>query len=154
MFISKVLIHLCVIIHYIVKGNVFVFRSKEEILRSHVKFMVKKTFKNYERKINSPFLNYSDLESMLLPEYNGKQKMDETYTRKYQKHASCCYNYKLVCVDVKFSKPFKSYFNEYDVCNFINSITEESKYCSDAMEKHFSKEPVINKKDDGEFEKS
>ena len=142
------------IIHYIVKGNVFVFRSKEEILRSHVKFMVNKTFKNYERKINSPFMNYSDLESILVPEFNGKQKPDETYTRKYQKHTACCYNYKLVCVDVKFSKPFKSYLDEYNVCNFINSTTEESKYCSDAMEKHFSKEPVINKKDDGEFEKS
>ena len=29
-------------------------------------------FKNYERKIKSPFIIYADLESVLVPEDNGK----------------------------------------------------------------------------------
>ena len=30
------------------------------------------------------------------------------YTNKYQKHIVCSYGYKLICVDDKFSKPFKT----------------------------------------------
>ena len=36
------------------------------------------------------------------------QKPDESYTKKYQKHAACSYSYKLVYTDDKF-KNFKSY---------------------------------------------
>ena len=51
----------------------------------------------------------------------------------YQKHVACSYGYKLVCVDDKCSEPFKSYLGEDAVYNFISSVTEESKYCSDVM---------------------
>ena len=40
---------------------------------------------------------------------------------------ACSYGYELVCVDNKFSKPFKSYYGEDAVWNFINSMIEESK---------------------------
>ena len=43
-----------------------------------------------------------------MPEDNGKQNSEESYTNKYQKHIACSYGYKLVCVDDKFSKPFKT----------------------------------------------
>ena len=43
------------------------------------------------------------------------------------------YVYKLVCVDDKFSKPFKSYLGEDAAHNFI--LIEENKYCSDVVEK-------------------
>ena len=33
----------------------------------------------------------------------------EIYLRKYQKHVAGSYGYKLVCVDNKFCKPFKSH---------------------------------------------
>ena len=52
-------------------------------------------------------LNLADFESILVPEDNGKQNLNESYTNKYQKHVACSYGYKLVCVDDKFSKPFK-----------------------------------------------
>ena len=39
--------------------------------------------KNYENKINSPFMIYVDFESILLQEDNGKQNPDEFYTKKY-----------------------------------------------------------------------
>ena len=95
---------------------------------------------------------YVDFESILVPDDNGKQNnLDESYTNKYQKHVACSYGYKLVCVDDKFSKPFKSYSGEDSVNNFINCTVEESKCCSDVIKKHFNKELVMTKKDVVDF---
>ena len=40
-------------------------------------------FKKLERKIISPFMIYADSESILVPEDNGKQNPNESYTNKY-----------------------------------------------------------------------
>ena len=53
-------------------------------------------FKNFERKIESPFMIYADFESILVPEDNGKQNPNESYTNKYQKHVACTYDYKII----------------------------------------------------------
>ena len=50
-------------------------------------------FKNFQRKLKSPFMIYADFESILLLENNGKQNPNESYTNKYQKHAACSYGY-------------------------------------------------------------
>ena len=50
-----------------------------------------------------------------------------------KKHVACSYGYKLVCVDDKSSKSFKSYLGKDAVYNFISSMIEESKYYSDVM---------------------
>ena len=42
-------------------------------------------FKNYERKIKSPFINYADFESILVPENNWNQNPEKSHTNKYQK---------------------------------------------------------------------
>ena len=97
---------------------------------------------------------YAAIESILVPEDNGKLNPNESYTNKYQKHVSRSYGYKLVCVDDKFSKPFKSYLGENAVYSFISSMIEESKHCSDVMKKHFHKELVMTKKDNEDFENS
>ena len=88
-------------------------------------------FKNYERKIKLQFMIYADFGTILVTEDNGKQKqnLDDSYTKKYKKHVSCNYDYKLVCVDDKFRELFKSYLGEDAVYNFINSMIKESKYC-------------------------
>ena len=67
--------------------------STEEILKSHSKdcfrinakqriIMSKKDeyvrFKNYERKIKSPFIIYADFESILVLENNRKQNPEES----------------------------------------------------------------------------
>ena len=90
---------------------------------------------------------YADFESIQVPEDNGKQNANELYTNKYEKHVARSYGYKLVCVNDKFSKPFKSYLDEDVVYNFISSMIGESKYCSDVMKNHFNKEPVMTKED-------
>ena len=79
-------------------------------------------FRNYERKIKSALMIYADLERILLPEDNVKKNPDEPYRNKYQKHVPCTHCYKLVCVDDKLSKPFKSYLGKADVYNFNNSV--------------------------------
>ena len=96
-------------------------------------------FKNYDRKIKSPFIIYADCESILVPEDNGKQNPEEPYTNKYQKHIACSYGYKLVCVDDKFSKPFKTYLGEDAVYNFIDTMIEESKCCREVIKKYLTK---------------
>ena len=52
-------------------------------------------FKNYERKIKSPFTIFAEVQSILKPEDNGKQNPKESYTNKYQKHIACGYGYLL-----------------------------------------------------------
>ena len=85
------------------------------------------TFKNYEGKIKQPFMIDADLENILLPEDSGKQNSEEPWGNKCQKHISCSYGYKLVCVDHKFSKPFRSYLGKYVVYNLIESRLSPSK---------------------------
>ena len=63
---------------------------------------------------------------MLVLEDNGKQNSKESYTNKYQKHIACSYGYKVICVDDKFSKPFKTYLSEDALENFINNMIERS----------------------------
>ena len=126
----------------------------EEILKRHIKDwfkingkqtikMSKKgeyvKFKNFERKIKSPFIIYADFESILQPEDNGKQNPNESYTNKHQKHFACSYGYILVCVDDKVSKNFKWHLGEDSVYNIISSMFEESKYCSDVMKNNLTK---------------
>ena len=110
--------------------------------------------KNFGRKIKSPFTIYAGFESILVPEDNRKQNPNESYTNKYQKNVACSYGYKLVCDDDKFRKPLKTYLDKDAVYNFINSMIEESKYCSNVMKKHFNKELVMTKKDNRDFENS
>ena len=67
-------------------------------------------FKNFERKVKSPFMIYVDFESIVAPEDNRRQNLGESYTSKHQKHVACSYGYKLVYIDDKFSKSFKLYY--------------------------------------------
>ena len=63
-----------------------------------------------------------------MPEDNGMQNPEESYTSNYKKHIACSYGYKLVCVDDKLSKLVKTYLGKDTVYNFINSMIEENKY--------------------------
>ena len=97
---------------------------------------------------------YVDFESILVPEDKEKQNPNESYTNKYKKYVACSYGYKVVCVDDKLSKPFKSCLGDDAVYNFISSMIKESKHCSDVMKKHFNKELVMTKEDNVDFKNS
>ena len=90
-------------------------------------------------KKKSPLMIYADFENILVAEDNGKQNLNESHTNKYQKHVACSYGYKLVCVDDKFIKPFKTCLGKDAVYNFINSMIEESKCCSYVMKNILTK---------------
>ena len=94
-------------------------------------------FKNNQRKVKSLFIIYAEFESILVQENKGMQNPEESYTNKYQKYFAGSYGSKLVCVDDKFSKTFKTYLGKDAVYSFINSMIEESKYCSEVMKKTF-----------------
>ena len=88
-------------------------------------------FKNYERKIKSSFIIYADFENILVPEDNGKQIPQNSYTNKYQKYIPFSYGYKLVCADdYEFIKPFKKNLEKGNIYSFRNNMIKESKYCS------------------------
>ena len=40
-------------------------------------------FRNYERKVKSPFIIYLDIESILVPENNRKQNPEDSYTMEF-----------------------------------------------------------------------
>ena len=140
----------------------------EEILKRHIKDCFKINgkqiiimnkngeyvkFKNYESKIKLPIIIYADFESISVSKNKGQQHPEESYTNKYQKHIACRYGYKLVCVDYKFSKPFKSYLGEDAVYNFMLNMIEK-KYYSDVIKKHFNKELVMTKEHCEDFKNS
>ena len=94
---------------------------------------------------------YANFETILVPEDNGKQNLEESYRNKYQNHFAWSYGYKLVCVDDKFSKPFKTYLGKDAASNFINNMIEESKQRTEVTKKHFNKELVMTKEDNENF---
>ena len=55
---------------------------------------------------------HANFESIFVPEDKRKSNPKEFYTNKYQKHIACSSGYKLVYVDDKFSKPFKTCLGE------------------------------------------
>ena len=111
-------------------------------------------FKNYKRKIKSAFMIHAEFQSILVPEDTAKQNPEESHMNKYQKYIVCSYSYKLVCVDDRFSEPFKTYLGKDVVYNFVNNMIQESKYCSDVMKNYFNKELLITKEDNENFKNS
>ena len=60
-----------------------------------------------------------DFERILVPKDKRKKNLNESWTKKYEKHKACNYSCKLQCVRDKFSRPFESCLNEDDVYNLF-----------------------------------
>ena len=41
-----------------------------------------------------------------------KENLEKSYMKKYQKHVTCSYGYRLVWIDDEFSKPFTTYLDK------------------------------------------
>ena len=54
----------------------------------------------------------------------------------------------------KIKSPFMIYADFKSILVPISSMIEESKYCSDVMKKHFKKELVMTKVNNGDFKSS
>ena len=62
--------------------------------------------------------------------------------------------YKLICVDERYSKRYKTYFGEGAIDKFFDDIIKESEYCSKVIEKEFEKPLAMTKKDHEDFKSS
>ena len=92
-------------------------------------------FKNYHKKLETPFVIYADFEA------NGvKNNPGNSYTDAYQKHKDCSYAYKVVFYD-KYSKPLELYRGHNAVYKLIK------KWCKETLKKHFNKILEIIKAD-------
>ena len=59
--------------------------------------------------------------------------MEGKLLKKFLRHVACSYEYKVIYLNDKFSKCFKSYLGKDAIYNFINSMVEKSRYCSDVI---------------------
>ena len=54
---------------------------------------------------------------------------------------------KLICVDERYSKPYKTYFDEDAIDNFLNGIIRKKEYCFKKAKRKFNKPYVITEND-------
>ena len=72
------------------------------------KCTIKNFLKDFKTLLKTPFVIYADFECASLSSTdNGYHYLK---TEKYQDHIVWNYGYKLICVDEKYSKTWKSYF--------------------------------------------
>ena len=58
-------------------------------------------FENHFKQIPFPFKNYADFECNL----RGVECYEGFYTKNYEDHIPCSFACKIVCIDVRFTKP-------------------------------------------------
>ena len=73
--------------------------------------------------------------------------------KKYQDHIPCSFDYKLVCVDDKFTKPIVVFRAKNAAYKFIEKILKEFEYCKKVMKKHFNKNLIMSEEEE-EFQSS
>ena len=110
------------------------------------------SFKNYSRQIPVPFKIYADFDCIFKKVDVGISNNDVTYTRKYQDHVPCSFDYKVVCIDNKFSKKIVLYRGKNAVNKFIRLIFNEYNYCRRIMKKYFNKILVMSAEENERFE--
>ena len=103
-------------------------------------------FKNHFKELAIPLLilELEGIDNLELKGIRGSDRNNNTsYFEKYQKHISCSFAYKVVCIDDKFGKPFVIHKGKNAVNKFIKSILKEMNYCQKIIKKHFHKNLVI-----------
>ena len=110
------------------------------------------TSKILEKLTKSLFIFYDDFECVLIPSTDNVDFGPDT--KKYQNHIVCSYGYKLICVDERYSKPYKTYLSEDAIDKFLNDMIKESENCSKVIETEFNKPLVMTKKDHEDFRDS
>ena len=79
------------------------------------------SFKNYFKQLSVPFKIYADFEC-ILKGVKSSDKKNGSYTEKYQDHTPCRFDYKVVCVDNKFSKKVVLCIGKNAAYSFIKAI--------------------------------
>ena len=74
--------------------------------------------------------------------------------KKYQDHIPCSFAYKLVCVGDRFSKSIVNFRGKNAAFNFIEAILKEYESYKKVMKKHFSKNLIMAKEKEEQFQSS
>ena len=77
---------------------------------------------------------------------------NNTAVEKCQNHVPCSFDYKVVCVDNKFSKKFVLYRGKNVVYRFIEAILKEYNYCKEMIKKYFNKNLIMSAEEEEEEE--
>ena len=70
-----------------------------------------------------------------------------SHTKKCQDHVPCSFDYKVVCIDHRFTKPIVVYRGENVADEFIKAILKKYKYCKKVMNKNFNKNFMSNEEE-------
>ena len=96
-------------------------------------------FKNFNKQIPVPFKIYADFECLLKVCDVGIDNDCFSFTKKYQDHIPCSFEYKVVCVDNKYSKDVALYKGINAVFKFIKCIFKEYNYCKNVIKNILTK---------------
>ena len=107
-------------------------------------------FKNYFKQLPVLFKIYADFECNL----RGVEVYDGSYTKKYHKHISCSFAYKVVCIYDRLSKSIVVYRGENAAYKSVKTIFEEHKYCKKIMNEHFNKNLIMTEEREHLFQES
>ena len=106
-------------------------------------------FENYSKQLSAPFKIYADFECNL----QDTEIYEGSCTKKYD-HVPCNYVFKVVCIDIRFSKPVVVYRGKNVAYEFIKAILKEYKYCKNIMKKHFNKTLIMSEEEEHLFQQS
>ena len=120
-----------------VKNCLAISRTKSVLLPEEGQYV---NFQNFKRLTKSPFIIHGDFERVLISSTNTIDFGPKT--KEYQNHILCSYICKLIRVDERYSKPYKTHFDEDAVNTCLNDMIKESEYCSKVIETKFDK-PLI-----------
>ena len=92
---------------------------------------------NSRKRINVRFVNNEKyfLQYTSRPTY--VEIYEGSYTKKYHEHVPCSFPYKVVCIDVRFTKSTIIYRGKNDAYEFIKAVLKEHKCCKKNNEKTF-----------------
>ena len=68
--------------------------------------------------------------------------------KKYQGQIHCSFDYKLACVDHKFTKPIVLFRGKNVAYKFLEAILKEYQFCKKVMKKHFNKNLIMSEEEE------
>ena len=80
-------------------------------------------FQSFQRLEKKPFTIYCDYECTLIGSTDNISFAPNT--KIYKDHIVCSCDFKLVCVDDRYSKPYKTYFGKDAIAKYLNDIVKE-----------------------------
>ena len=107
-------------------------------------------FHNYFKQIRVPFKIYADFECNL----ESTKVYEGSYSKKYHDHVPGSFDYKVFCIDDRFSKPISIYRGKNAAYEFIKAVLKEYKYCKKVMNKLFKKKLIMSEEEDQLFQQS